>query len=80
MPYDEAEMNFQSSPKADPDADENGDLQDKGPVPFSGSDTRHWLVLIRCEDVLDRILLKQLERGAHNLSKPIASARWWEGT
>ena len=54
------------------DADENWDVQGKGPVTFCGSDARHWIVLIRCEDVLDRILLKQLERGAHNLSKPIA--------
>ena len=72
MPYDQAEVNFQSSPKADPDADKDGDVQGEGPVPFGGSDSRHWIVLIRCEDVLDRILLKQLERGAHNLSKPIA--------
>ena len=65
-------MNFQSGPKTDPDADEDGDVQGKGPVPFGGSNTRHWIVLIRCEDVQDRILLKQLECGAHNLSKPIA--------
>ena len=71
MPYDKAEMNFQSGPKTDPDANENGDVQGEGPVPLGGSDARHWIVLIRCEDVLDRILLKQLERGAHNLSKPI---------
>ena len=63
-------MNFQSGPKTDPDADEDWDIQGKGPVPFGGSNARHWIVLIRCEDVLDRILLKQLERGAHNLSKP----------
>ena len=66
-------MNFQSGPKTDPDANEDGDVQGKGPVPFGGSNTRHWIVLIRCEDVRDRILLEQLERGAHNLSKPIAS-------
>ena len=65
MPYDKAEVNFQSGPKTDPDANENGDGQGKGPVPFGGSNSRHWIVLIRCEDVLDRILLKQLERGAH---------------
>ena len=72
MPYDKAEVNFQSGPKTDPDANEDWDVQGKGPVPFGGSNSRHWIVLIRCEDVLDRILLKQSERGAHNLSKPIA--------
>ena len=73
MPYDKAEVNFQSGPKTDPDANEDRDVQGEGPVPFGGSDARHWIVLIRCEDILNRILLKQLERGAHNLSKPIAS-------
>ena len=74
-------MNFQSGPKTDPDANENGDVQGKGPVPFDGSDSRHWIVLSQCKDVLNRILLKQLEHRAHNLSKPIAcGARWWEGT
>ena len=74
-------MNFQSGLETDPDADEDRDVQGKGPLPFGGSNSRHWIVLIRCEDVLDRILLKQLERGAHNLSKPIAcGARMWEGT
>ena len=72
MPYDKAEVNFQSGPKTDPDGNEDGNIQGKGPVPFGGSYSRHWIVLIRCEDVLDRMLQKQLERGAHNLSKPIA--------
>ena len=58
MPYDKAEVNFQGGPKTDPDADEDWDVRGKGPVPFGGSNARLWIVLIRCEDVLDRILLR----------------------
>ena len=46
MPYDKAEMNFQSGPKTDPDANEDRDVQGEGPVPFGGSNSRHWIVLI----------------------------------
>ena len=41
MPYDEAEMNFQCGLKTEPDCDEDGYVEDKGPVPFGGCDTRH---------------------------------------
>ena len=34
-------MNFQRGPEADPDCDEDGDVEDQGPVPFRGCDTRH---------------------------------------
>ena len=41
MPYDKVEVNFQCGLKTEPDCDENGDVEDKGPVPFCGCDTRH---------------------------------------
>ena len=62
MPYDQAEVNFQSGPKTDPDANEYGDVQGEGPVPFGGSNSRHWIVLIRCEDVLDRMFFTETVR------------------
>ena len=41
MPYDKAEVNFQSGPEAKPDRDEDGYVQDQGPVPFGRCDARH---------------------------------------
>ena len=41
MPYDKVEMNFQCGLKAEPDCDEDGDVEDQGPVPFGGCDARH---------------------------------------
>ena len=41
VPYDQAEVNFQGGPEAEPDCDEDGDVQDQGPVPFGGCDARH---------------------------------------
>ena len=55
MPYDEVEMNLQCGPKTEPDWDEDGHIQDQGPVPFGGCDVRHWIVLIQCEDLHERI-------------------------
>ena len=34
-------MNFQCGLKTKPDCDEDGYVEDKGPVPFGGCDMRH---------------------------------------
>ena len=41
MPYDKVEVNFQSGLEADPDCDEDGDVEGQDPVPFGGCDARH---------------------------------------